>query len=848
MRKIHSIVIALLLSTVCLGQTLPSLPKASEVETGVLPNGISYYVISNPASNGRTDYALVQRGQYGNNQTRAKLVKLPRLSGSVPYRFFAGNGSGYTSDGYVTSSSEATIYRFKDFYSSNTAATDTTLMTIFDISASYPYEQALVVCGDITASSFVEKVKMFAMMVTSRAEYYSRYRYEWEPSDEAAYDSDVNLWHNVASVSVTYSAQRTPDEYLPTVQPLVTEKLAAEMGDIVKSRVREEFAVAGIPLAGVQVTHTDSSQSNGDELYTITIYTDQSMLRAATSKIAAILSELDARGATQADFMNARDNFNAVARRKSMTHASNEEYVDHCINVYLHGGSLASRKSVGDYFLSRSLPVDKELPLLNDFMSALFDKKANLSLYYSSPSDNFSEKDMLSTFEASWDLAHRAVWVDKKGRAAADTLHMVKPTGKAKIKTETKEPLSGGDMWTFSNGMKVIYKKAATGGLMHFSFVFNGGNESPFTADVLGFYSTAGMDSKSFNTMLSTNGIDIKTSVSLTDMRIQGSAPSSSLTLLLKSMLTLSKERSFDKDAYKQYREAEALRLEMASSTPEGHLARIDALMRQTEYTPFKTAYGLKSYDPADADKYFTRQFSKFNDGIWILVGDMDPLAVKKILTSYVGSFPVSAAIAPRPQVKYQLASTPQTITEQSYASPYSAGRKGMEVALSALTPVSSGKFMAFQLASILLQNELVKYLTEYGVTVNVDTDVEVFPSDRLSVLLSFMQAERTGLPEGVAPASPAVTMSVTEAVLQKFADSGFSEGAIKEAKALLLKRLDYEMSRPEGVISALMLRYSDNRDYMADYKSKVAAVSSSAVKDVVATLVTGCRINYIFE
>ena len=45
------------------GQELPSLPKAPEVVTSSLPNGIQYYLVKNTASSGFADFALVQKGR-----------------------------------------------------------------------------------------------------------------------------------------------------------------------------------------------------------------------------------------------------------------------------------------------------------------------------------------------------------------------------------------------------------------------------------------------------------------------------------------------------------------------------------------------------------------------------------------------------------------------------------------------------------------------------------------------------------------------------------------------------------------------------------------------------------------
>ena len=51
---------ALVLGGGAFAQSLPELGKASEITTGKLPDGISYYLISNPATPGFADFALRQ--------------------------------------------------------------------------------------------------------------------------------------------------------------------------------------------------------------------------------------------------------------------------------------------------------------------------------------------------------------------------------------------------------------------------------------------------------------------------------------------------------------------------------------------------------------------------------------------------------------------------------------------------------------------------------------------------------------------------------------------------------------------------------------------------------------------
>ena len=44
---------------------LPTLPVASQIRTGVLDNGVAFYLVTNHTEKGKADVALVQKGGFG---------------------------------------------------------------------------------------------------------------------------------------------------------------------------------------------------------------------------------------------------------------------------------------------------------------------------------------------------------------------------------------------------------------------------------------------------------------------------------------------------------------------------------------------------------------------------------------------------------------------------------------------------------------------------------------------------------------------------------------------------------------------------------------------------------------
>ena len=56
---------AILVPIIMPADGLPTLPPAPQVRAGLLDNGITYYIVTNPTERGRADISLVQKGGYG---------------------------------------------------------------------------------------------------------------------------------------------------------------------------------------------------------------------------------------------------------------------------------------------------------------------------------------------------------------------------------------------------------------------------------------------------------------------------------------------------------------------------------------------------------------------------------------------------------------------------------------------------------------------------------------------------------------------------------------------------------------------------------------------------------------
>ena len=103
MRYIYSVAVFLLAVTAAAFPAPPQLPSDPAVTYGTLPNGLTYYIVTNPSEKGMAEFALVRRrgADAGSHQehsdavlrARASVTVIPRVSGSSVRDYASRNGA-----------------------------------------------------------------------------------------------------------------------------------------------------------------------------------------------------------------------------------------------------------------------------------------------------------------------------------------------------------------------------------------------------------------------------------------------------------------------------------------------------------------------------------------------------------------------------------------------------------------------------------------------------------------------------------------------------------------------------------------------------------------------------------
>ena len=838
MKKPYSLIfsafVLMFLPFLSVGQTLPSLPDDPKISRIVLPDGISCYLVENKSMTGHADFALVRRGCAA-EMSVAMLDSLPRFTRTSPDSFLLSNDIHYGRKGYVIPDGGSSIVHFENIrLRAGENVTDSLLLVFFDMidSRGNPSHEAIVISGDIDRDAMHRQLRLMSLMIP-----YGCTAGSPEPvSQESSYAADSAAavsgvcrkveygGSGLADVSVTLDAGKIPERFIGTAVPAVSERMWEEYAHLLRRRIIRRLELSSVPAAYVSMSHSGLSSGEKRDRYRISVLASPE----DTGRVAAILDSvvLSAGEIPMEEYLQARDAVDMEWRRKTMkSPVSNNVYVDRCVRSFLYGADLASDAEKYAFFNNRQITDSLGHSLVNSFVSGLLSGVSSAS----------PQADDSAVFSASVRMA--------------DTVLFPVPAEKCGLRMSRNDQASGGRLWTFANGIRVLYKQLPTDGMMYYSFVLKDGyssmkdmrdGEGAFMSDMLSLYSVCGMSGRDFREMLEINGITLSAKVGLNTVSLSGTLPSARLSLLMKSLLALTKSRSADSLAAEMYLKGERLRLMTGRGDVQEKMFILDSLMcGDDRYSPFKSAENLHDDLPERAMAFFDYLFSKSDDGYLILVGDMYESDVKKLLQKYMGGFRTIGRRSLRPVVSYQTGTGESTYFVRGNI-------PGIDMLMTAGVVMNPENYMASLVAAMALSDALAEAVHGSGMYVTVKNRFSVYPEERFSVLISAGYARKEGLPGEIRREKLVMALMRMRLAAAELARTGVDEEHLALYKSILSDRWTSLQSSPEYWLAVVSGRFAGGKDLQSKYQENIDSVDSEAVSEILSLLVGGGRIEYV--
>ena len=818
------------------------MPSDPSVKSGVLSNGTNYYVMANADTKGMADFALVQKS--GKSVSANLLDAIPVLKGGSPRDFFMRNAVVPHNGRFLEIKDDASIFRFYDVVTSaEQPLLDSTLLVLIGMvdaaRENCPLaDNAVIVSGDVNADEVVGKLKMLSYMVPSGKGLQER-TYHWEDS-QAKY-SVCKTDGEVSEISIKWRFPRTPKQYAGTIQPAVHSKLIYELGSIAKMRISQLCADRGISISKLSHRHISSSQTSSDEELRISAIVGKGTELSAVTAMVDALSSLAQNGISVAERNRADVDFirhmSELARRPVRMDASNVEL---CINAFLNDAKPVTNLWLYEFYKSKAVNDTLEtrsLELLADAVLKV-DKNAELKLFTSS---DLSESNLKHAIDSVWNATSTSSAV--KMVPPTDTLLKLVAQKKLPVISIRKEHMSDGNIWKFSNGIRVVYKRMDTGGRFYWALGLSEGygniknlsaGEGAFVTDMLKLSKVSGMPWNDFVAFWAAQDIYIDANVDLYNTVLHGSSPSYDLPSLMRVMRAVVEEREFDNAAFNLYKREQWLSLQ---DTKGSSRRVVDSLMCPGyKYSKIKSSGKLTDNLPAKTEVLFDNIFSKINDGIIVLVGDVDESLVRKQLCEYLRGFATRGSVPVRPSISYQTLSGSMTHEVQGR-------RNAIYMAMSVTMPLTIDNYALADVASMVLNKKLSSALVGSGMYARVYSDTRITPTERFNVLIVLEEVSGINREDAENAARSVIKSELTE---EGFAD--FTDVQVNACKTWLKHNHQVRMNSPEYWVNALLVRYLEGKDFTTGYDAKIDEVTSDEVKSLLLSLNKSGKVEYIIR
>ena len=830
------------------GRDVPKLPVDSKISSGVLPNGMNWYVVANGGEKGFADFALVCRGEGDYVAACREVLSLEgRIEGRPLQKFLSTNAVAPSYNGYVSYRDDAVVFNFEDvMLSRKPSLADSLLLAVFDIadelsrgvdSVSFaPSDMAVMVSGDVTPGDISSKMRTFSFMIP-RGKAVASNGDTAASTGNAAAKISVDTLGSLCRIGAEYSFPRMPRELIASAQYAVMDKMAWTFGNIARRRLSEALSAEEIPFASVRVSHLSSGETSGEESVKISFCTPVEHSVAAQKVFGEVMSSLKRGEISEDEIALSSAAYAERCADRSLAAPSNAAYIRLCLGSFLYGSPLATEGDLCDFCQKKVLPDSVQLKLMRGFSEALV----------SAPSE---EEEGSAFFAQGWNDGKTFPEISVN---FSDTLRLPGRTPKKlKAKFSRKEPLSGGEIWTWQNGLKVYYKRVLGAKGLAWGLTLNKGyagldglvpGEAAFLSDLLTLTSVCGISNSCLQDILSARGISYGADVSLYSTSLRGKASDvSDLDLLLKWMGGLFSECKLDEAAVSEYSRNVAARKALGEGSRNARIAAIDSLICSgNPYSRVKMYENFSEGTVSKASELLGELFSNAADGFLVLSGDVDPDALRKTISFYAGNFPVGeTAASRRPSVRFQPVSGWSTTSR-------TGDKESIDVLLTASLPMTADNLCTSRLAACMLDDALKDCLVGTGFHTRTVSHFALYPEERFSVLITLDRAPEKGF--AWSEASDTELLDALRKLREGINSASsplWTEEALKAYKQRLLAEHAANETLPEWWVETISLRYSAGRDLQTKIDDKTNAVTLSQIQSLLKKLSEGSRIELV--
>lgn len=606
-----------------------------------------------------------------------------------------------------------------------------------------PADYAVIACGDLDVPEVVKKLKYMSLMVPAGAAP-EKLKCKSGPQSRVSFRECADTLSGLSAVIAEWTSPRTPGHLMKTVQKAVYDKAAFELGHIACERIRSRLGSLNIDAHEVTMSRKGSLDGPGDEVFMLKVITDPQYAQVVVDIVRETLGGIDKHGAYASELRLAEDAYLSELSVQAEDR-SNAAYVDRCISSYIYGSSLMSPEGLIAFHRSKDISDTLRMSVFSGIASAMIDIEPG---DYPEPADRHAD--------------------------LSDTLSLPGMSDRTLLRGFRKDPVSGGTVWTYSNGFRVVYRKMPTAGKIHYSLAVNGGYGTLEDVEPDGYLSRyldgcyiSGMNPEYFRNMLRLAGMTMDVTLNFSNIIIGGEVKNRNVGLMMKALLAVANRRSAD-------------------------------------------------------DPLIDGMASRMNDGVLVIVSDMEENRLRRQLSSYVGGFRTNEKTLRNIRVN-------GAGVDDFRMSDHPGDGDVLVVENSVRLPLTLENCAAADIAAVVLEYELVRMLAPLGLSADVSHTLRIYPEDRYNVLMEIRREDGEKIDMEL--------MLAVRSVLKDVTGKEVSPELLSAAKAYVRNAKSLAKEHPSYWLHAIALRYLDGKDFTTGYEAKADAVTLEKLSSLLSLL-----------
>ena len=316
-------------------------------------------------------------------------------------------------------------------------------------------------------------------------------------------------------------------------------------------------------------------------------------------------------------------------------------------------------------------------------------------------------------------------------------------------------------------------------------------------------------------------------------MRKQG------LSLLMKSLMSVANRRTVDPASFDYVRRCLEVELISGKQDRQGRMAHIDSLMCPNyNYSSFKELYALSDDLQTRAQAFFDDQFSRVNDGVFIIVGDMEESRMLRFLQANVGGFRTKPETSAKIRLPYIPVSGCVTVTQDG-------NHPSTDIVMSTPLPLSAENFMATRIADLALRDALQKALCGTGTSLTMSSSHLMFPQERFNVMISVEDADIETFPLDEVRTGHLEILDILRKAISE-ASSTLTDSSLAIYKKILSNEIASRQNDPRYWLFTVYTRNVAGKDLNTRYQDKIKAVTVGKVTEILKSLDNGSKVEYV--